>query len=580
MADKNISGKLIQAFYTTEELSQEPLCNIIIDKGLVVYEKCDNEQVKMKIGDGVNTWSHLKYIGKNSEINDESSSTETTYSSNKIEDLVKTEIGFELMTTLLTGETTIIFTSDEITVDSKLSAVYTSIFGVRLKSATFEDGSLTLTFPAQEEDMVVMALINANASGDNDVEIENVKSSSVIYDDSISGLGVDNVQDAINKLNDEIKSSNDDTEHSIKTVSSEEGLHGIRYYNKKLEVYNKEKQEWETTVAGLPPYPVTDVKTEPLVFIEGIENATLKVSWTKPIIYDIYVDHYNIYGYVGETPPTSISDFTLLTTLPYEVSTFETVITEPYNYVLVTSVSVDDIEQENLSQMATVTIFNVPVKGITLADATWEQINAISEAGLASEYFSIGDTKSISINGTSYDVKIYGFDHDDKTDNSGKAGITFGLSKLLSPAHKMNVNRTNNGGWNNCVLRTTTLRNTIYNQLDNSVRKVIKTVTKKASGGVSNNNALYSSPDTLFLFSEIEVTGSSENSIEGEGTKYPIFTDNTSRVKADTTSTARTWWLRSSHTTDSTKFLHLNTSGTTYHSYADSSNYVCFGFCV
>lgn len=88
MADRNISGKIIQAFYTTEELSQEPLCNIVIDKGLVIYEKCVNEQVKMKIGDGVNTWSHLEYIEKKSEINDESFSSNTTYSSTKIEEII------------------------------------------------------------------------------------------------------------------------------------------------------------------------------------------------------------------------------------------------------------------------------------------------------------------------------------------------------------------------------------------------------------------------------------------------------------------------------------------------------------
>ena len=213
MAERNLNGKIIQALYTTEELSQEPLCNIIIDKGLVVYEKCDNEQVKMKIGDGVNTWSHLKYIGKNSEINDESSSTETTYSSNKIEDLVKTEIGFKLIDTLLSGETTIIFTSDEITVDSKLNAVYTSIFGVRLKSATFEDGSLTLVFDAQEEDMTVMALINATVSGDDETILGDIDADEVAFDDTNLGLGVTNVQGALEKIVENVGNINNEMDN-------------------------------------------------------------------------------------------------------------------------------------------------------------------------------------------------------------------------------------------------------------------------------------------------------------------------------------------------------------------------------
>lgn len=332
--------------------------------------------------------------------------------------------------------------------------------------------------------------------------------------------------------------------------------------------------------SGLAPYPVTNVKPEPLVFTEGIETGTLKVSWTEPVVYDIQVDHYNIYGYVGDTTPTDMSDFTLVTTT--QNTSIEADVSNPYNYVLVVSVSTDGIVQENLSQMATVTVLNVPVKGITLENATWEQINSISEAGLASEYFSIGDAKSISINGASYYVKIYDFDHDDKYDGSGKAGITFGLSILLSSAYKMNNSNTNNGGWHNCVLRTTTLRETIYNQLDDSVRKVIKTVTKKTSGGLNNNNALYPSPDTLFLFSEIEVFGYLVLSVEGEGTQYPIFTDSTSRQKtARGNATKRVWWVRSPIKDATNGFRTVTAAGEPGQADATySSAYVCFGFCV
>jgi X-X-X-Leu-X-X-Gly heptad repeat protein len=74
--------------------------------------------------------------------------------------------GTKLVETLPAGETTVTFTSDEITSDMKLNAVYTSIFGVQLESASVEDGSLVLTFDVQEEDMTVMALINATMSGE------------------------------------------------------------------------------------------------------------------------------------------------------------------------------------------------------------------------------------------------------------------------------------------------------------------------------------------------------------------------------------------------------------------------------
>lgn len=73
--------------------------------------------------------------------------------------------GTRLTGILEAGQTTITFTSEEITTDTKLNAVYTSIFDVPLDSATFASESLTLTFPAQEEDMEVVAVINATMSG-------------------------------------------------------------------------------------------------------------------------------------------------------------------------------------------------------------------------------------------------------------------------------------------------------------------------------------------------------------------------------------------------------------------------------
>ena len=74
--------------------------------------------------------------------------------------------GTKLTGILAAGQTKITFTDDEITSDAKLSAVYTSVFGVPLKSATFGEGSLTLEFPAQEKDINVVAIINATMSGE------------------------------------------------------------------------------------------------------------------------------------------------------------------------------------------------------------------------------------------------------------------------------------------------------------------------------------------------------------------------------------------------------------------------------
>ena len=71
----------------------------------------------------------------------------------------------------------------------------------------------------------------------------------------------------------------------------------------------------------------------------------------------------------------------------------------------------------------------------TLETYSWADISAISAAGTAANYFAVGDTKSVALNGTigtlavndTYYVYILGFDHN--SDIEGK-GITFGTFKL------------------------------------------------------------------------------------------------------------------------------------------------------
>ena len=71
-------------------------------------------------------------------------------------------LGLTFSATLLTGNTSLVFEDNKITSDSVLDSVYTSVFGVKIKKATFAEGSLTLEFPAQTEDITVTAVVNAD----------------------------------------------------------------------------------------------------------------------------------------------------------------------------------------------------------------------------------------------------------------------------------------------------------------------------------------------------------------------------------------------------------------------------------
>lgn len=220
---------------------------------------------------------------------------------------------------------------------------------------------------------------------------------------------------------------------------------------------------------------------------------------------------------------------------------------------------------------------SLPSAGTPLNDFTWAQIDYISENGLVSDYFNIGDAKNVTIGSATYVVEIVGFSHDDKADGSGKAGLTFGLKDCLNTAYQMNSSNTNAGGWGSCALRAT-LRGDIWNQLPSDLRGVIKEVTKKASAG-NSSSTISSYTDTLFIFAEKEIFGSTQYSVNGEGTQYARFTTSNTRIKK-LNGSAGVWWLRSPRSSDTSKFCVVGSGGAADRYDASYSNGVAFGFCV
>ena len=220
---------------------------------------------------------------------------------------------------------------------------------------------------------------------------------------------------------------------------------------------------------------------------------------------------------------------------------------------------------------------SLPSVGTPLNDCTWAQIDYISENGLVSDYFNIGDTKNVTIGSATYVVEIVGFSHDDKADGSGKAGLTFGLKDCLNTAYQMNSSNTNAGGWGSCALRAT-LRGDIWNQLPSDLRGVIKEVTKKASAG-NSSSTISSYTDTLFLFAEKEIFGSTQHSVNGEGTQYARFTTSNTRIKK-LNGSATNWWLRSPYSGGTSRFCFVRSDGTADGNYASVSFGAAFGFCV
>ena len=155
----------------------------------------------------------------------------------------------------------------------------------------------------------------------------------------------------------------------------------------------------------------------------------------------------------------------------------------------------------------------------SFADATWEQIAQVAEAGTASDYFAVGDEKTIALStDEQITLVILGFNHDDLSDGSGKAGITIGMKNLLATTYRMNATATNEGGWDESEMRTSTMA-TLLSQLPADLSNVIKQVNKKATVG-SRSTSITTSADKLWLLAEVEVDGTTSAGYADEGERY------------------------------------------------------------
>lgn len=265
------------------------------------------------------------------------------------------------------------------------------------------------------------------------------------------------------------------------------------------------------------------------------------------------------------------------------------------------------------TQAITVTTINT-----TLNSNSWATIKAVSDAGKGDSYWDVGDTKTITINGTvqgftfsnlSIAVFILGFNHN--SNREGSSRIHFQIGKIsnklvglcdnsygsyVSSGFCMNTSRTNSGGWNGSYMRKTVLgnsgtpssppANTLLAALPADLRAVMKSVTKysdNTGGGSDNAGYVTATTDYLFLLAEFEYHGSRSyaNSAEQNYQKqYDYYKAGNSKVhyRHDSTGTAVIAWTRSAYSGNSGAFCRVSTDGTPGDGIADSSWALAPGF--
>ena len=211
----------------------------------------------------------------------------------------------------------------------------------------------------------------------------------------------------------------------------------------------------------------------------------------------------------------------------------------------------------------------------TFANNDWSAIIAACQSGSVPDSWVVGNSKTMTINGTSYQIDIIGKNHDAYT-AGGTAPLTFQMHDCYGTKYQMNSSNTNAGGWESCAMRTTHLP-AILALMPSEVQAGIKEVNKLTSAG-SQSSTINTTADKLFLLSEIEIFGSTTYSKSGEGSQYAYYSAGNSKVK-NLSGSASFWWERSPNGSNSTSFCRVASTGGANNSNASSSFGVAFGFC-
>lgn len=209
------------------------------------------------------------------------------------------------------------------------------------------------------------------------------------------------------------------------------------------------------------------------------------------------------------------------------------------------------------------------------ADNDWSAIIAACHSGSVPSTWVVGNSKTMTINGASYQVDIIGKNHDTYA-AGGTAPLTFQLHDCYGEKKNMNSSNTNSGGWTSCDMRSTHLP-AILALMPTEVKNGIREVNKLTSEG-RQSMTINTTADKLFLLSEVEIFGSRWASAAGEGAQYDYYKAGNSKVKEQNGSVVN-WWERSPAASDSANFCGVDSRGNASLYSARNVIGVSFGFC-
>ena len=245
-----------------------------------------------------------------------------------------------------------------------------------------------------------------------------------------------------------------------------------------------------------------------------------------------------------------------------------------------------------------VQLYEVTLKTVsgTLNDNDWATIKEVADRSEGANYWSVGDTKQITMNGkvsdgltlSNYSTYVYiiGFNHNSSVEGTGIAfggfktaasgGIDVALcdsgynsSKSSGQWFNMNNSDTDSGGWSSSRMRSTTIP-LVKSALPSDLQAVIKTTTiysDNTGGGSDTASYVTATQDQLYLLAEFEIFGTRRLANTAEQNyqqQYAYYVAGNSKIKYrhDSTATAVGWWERSVYAATATHFCIVYTGGT------------------
>lgn len=262
-------------------------------------------------------------------------------------------------------------------------------------------------------------------------------------------------------------------------------------------------------------------------------------------------------------------------------------------------------------------VANVALASSVLNDNTWERIRDIADNDLGANYWAVGDTKAITLNGMvgtkSYSnvlvwVYILGFNHNPEVEGEHlihfggfKTAQTDGVDICLVDSHYnsyptggekwFNMNHsseTNSGGWKGCDMRydilgstdtnkgvpttacaTDPVSDTLMAAFPADLRAVMRPATKytdNTGGGSDKASYVTSTQDYMPLLAEFEVQGKRTYANSAEQNyqeQYAYYANGNSKVKyrQSSPSSSANWWCRSPFGSNRVSFCHVNANG-------------------